>query len=448
MDRTTLRETIRETLDSEELRDLCDDLGIDDDDLRGESKAAKARELVLYCERHGLMSELEAAYQRLQDKLSKKKEPPAIPPAEQAAPKATDEIFADLEIRFHPRDGQGYRVELTLDKQLGAQGYLLADILPWAPTGDLAKDGQQLLRALFTDQNLRTAWDRARGRSPRCRIRVWVDADASELHAIPWELLQEGYGMLSASADTPFSRYLQAWEEWGSPVKDRSIRVLIAISNPNDLGTKYGLPPVNVDLEQQTLRNAFSGIDQDELGIEFLPPPATLARLETALRDNSYHILHFLGHGAYSAKHQQAALYLQDDEGNAQHTTDDDLTGMLARLSAPPHLIFLAACQSAQSTTLADYQSVIRSTANIYLGLGPKLVSIGVPAVVAMQDTVTTATARQFSGVFYKQLLKHGLVDLATNEARSSLLTIKRPDAAVPVLFMRLQSGQLWTIGN
>jgi hypothetical protein len=91
---------------------------------------------------------------------------------------------------------------------------------------------------------------------------------------------------------------------------------------------------------------------------------------------------------------------------------------------------------------------VIRSTANIYLGLGPKLVSIGVPAVVAMQDTVTTATARQFSGVFYKQLLKHGLVDLATNEARSSLLTIKRPDAAVPVLFMRLQSGQLWTIGN
>jgi CHAT domain/Effector-associated domain 7 len=446
MDRTTLRETIRETLDSEELRDLCDDLGIDYDDLRGESKSAKARELVLYCERHSLMSELEAAYQRLQDKLSKKKESPETLPKEQATSKTTDEIFADLEIRFHPRDGQGYRVELTLDKQLGAQGYFSANILPWAPTGDLAKDGQQLLQALFTDQNLRSAWDRARGRSPRCRIRVWVDANASELHAIPWELLQEGYGMLSASADTPFSRYLQAWEEWGNPVKDSTIRVLVVISNPNDLGTKYSLPPVDMGLEEQTLRNAFPNVGQGELCIEFLPAPVTLAKLETALRDKSYHILHFLGHGAYSAKQQQAALYMQGDDGNAQRVTDDDLTGMLARLGAPPHLIFLAACQSAQSTTLADYQSAVRSTANTYLGLGPKLVSIGVPAVVAMQDTVTTATARQFSGVFYKQLLKHGVVDLATNEARSSLLTIKRPDAAVPVLFMRLQSGQLWTI--
>ncbi len=55
---------------------------------------------------------------------------------------------------------------------------------------------------------------------------------------------------------------------------------------------------------------------------------------------------------------------------------------------------------------------------------------------------------RGFSGVFYKQLIEHGLVDLATNEARSLLLTIKRPDAAAPVLFMRLQSEQLWTIGN
>ena len=448
MDQKTLAETIRQHLDGEELRDLYDDLGIDYDDLRGESKSAKARELVLYCERHSLMSDLEAAYQRLQDKLSRKIGSPTISLTGQATPKATDETFADLEIRFHPRDEQGYRVELTLDKQLGAQGYLSADILPWAPTGDLAKDGQQLLQALFTDQDLRTAWDRARGRSPRCRIRVWVDADASELHAVPWELLQEKYKMLSASADTPFSRYLQAWEEWGSPVRDRSIHVLVLISNPNDLGTKYSLPPVDMSLEEQTLRNAFSGIGQDEVGIKFLPPPVTLAKLETALRDNSYHILHFLGHGAYSAKNRQAALYMQDDKGDTQRTTDDDLTGMLARLSAPPHLIFLAACQSAQSTTLADYQSAVRSTANTYLGLGPKLVSIGVPAVVAMQDTVTTATARQFSGVFYKQLLKHGLVDLATNEARSSLLTIKRPDAAVPVLFMRLQSGQLWTIGN
>jgi hypothetical protein len=36
------------------------------------------------------------------------------------------------------------------------------------------------------------------------------------------------------------------------------------------------------------------------------------------------------------------------------------------------------------------------------------------------------------------------MVDCALNQARSVLLTADRPDAAVPVLFMRLKSGQLW----
>jgi hypothetical protein len=45
----------------------------------------------------------------------------------------------------------------------------------------------------------------------------------------------------------------------------------------------------------------------------------------------------------------------------------------------------------------------------------------------------------------YQRLLEHGQVDVAVNEARSALLTAGRPDAAVPVLFMRLKSGQLWS---
>jgi hypothetical protein len=36
------------------------------------------------------------------------------------------------------------------------------------------------------------------------------------------------------------------------------------------------------------------------------------------------------------------------------------------------------------------------------------------------------------------------VVDLAMNEARSTLITAERPDAAVPVLFMRLKDGRLW----
>ncbi|MCP4514917.1 MAG: CHAT domain-containing protein, partial [Delftia sp.] len=105
---------------------------------------------------------------------------------------------------------------------------------------------------------------------------------------------------------------------------------------------------------------------------------------------------------------------------------------MLAHQSVQPRLVFLTACQSAT-----------RSTSDAFLGLAPKLVGAGVPAVVAMQDAVTVETARKLSAAFYRQLLAHGYVDLAVNEARSALLAAGRADAAVPVLFMRLESGQL-----
>jgi hypothetical protein len=72
-------------------------------------------------------------------------------------------------------------------------------------------------------------------------------------------------------------------------------------------------------------------------------------------------------------------------------------------------------------------------------------VAIGVPAVMAMQDQVSISAARTFSTTFYTRLLEHGLVDQASNEARSTLRTTGQSDVAVPVLFMRLKSGQLWS---
>ena len=57
---------------------------------------------------------------------------------------------------------------------------------------------------------------------------------------------------------------------------------------------------------------------------------------------------------------------------------------------------------------------------------------------------MTIPTARRFAQVFYHQLLQHGRVDLAGNQARSTVLTAGLPGAAIPVLFMRLPAGQLF----
>jgi len=51
-----LRQTLYERFDVEEIKDLCFDLSIDFDDLRGEGK--KERELVAYCQRRDRLEEL------------------------------------------------------------------------------------------------------------------------------------------------------------------------------------------------------------------------------------------------------------------------------------------------------------------------------------------------------------------------------------------------------
>ncbi len=59
MDRARLRQILTQYFDAGELRTLCFDLGVDYDDLPGEGKANKARELISYLERrdrvHGLI---------------------------------------------------------------------------------------------------------------------------------------------------------------------------------------------------------------------------------------------------------------------------------------------------------------------------------------------------------------------------------------------------------
>jgi hypothetical protein len=60
-----LRRTLAAGFDMSELRVLCFDVGIDHEDLPGETKADMARELVAYCIRHGRISKLVETGRRL-----------------------------------------------------------------------------------------------------------------------------------------------------------------------------------------------------------------------------------------------------------------------------------------------------------------------------------------------------------------------------------------------
>ena len=261
-----------------------------------------------------------------------------------------------------------------------------------------------------------------------------IDAAAPELHAIPWELLRDAGPRfipqnLAASSATPFSRYLAGPWRSPPPVEERPIRLLVAIPDPTDLPT-YGLDPVDVVAERQTILAACRNFSKRQLAITFLASPVTLAALETELR-KGYHILHIVAHGISPPHGDPAILILANSANQAALITEDELAELFVRQPGALRLAFLDACQGAT-----------RSPADAFRGFAPKLVAAGIPAVMAMQDLVPVETSRKFTGAFYGRLLQHGLVDLASNEARSTLLSEGEVQSwGIPALYSRVSDG-------
>jgi HEAT repeat protein len=77
-------------------------------------------------------------------------------------------------------------------------------------------------------------------------------------------------------------------------------------------------------------------------------------------------------------------------------------------------------------------------------GLGPRLVELGVPAVVAMQEFVPMGDARRFAAAFYGALIQDGAVDIAANKGRQAIFRSQIGNWWIPVLFCRLKDGQVW----
>lgn len=67
---TNLRKQLVAVMNDDELETLCFDLGVDYENLKGESKEAKARELVLHCDRTGKLTELNGLCQSIRPHIA------------------------------------------------------------------------------------------------------------------------------------------------------------------------------------------------------------------------------------------------------------------------------------------------------------------------------------------------------------------------------------------
>jgi hypothetical protein len=164
---------------------------------------------------------------------------------------------------------------------------------------------------------------------------------------------------------------------------------------------------------------------------------ATLPLLQQKLRQNVYHIFHFIGHGTVDDDTQQGALLFENDDGSGQ-LVDSRLLNTLLYDEKTLRLVVLNACQGGQTWAK-----------NPFGGVAQGLVQQSIPAVVAMQFPVTDAAAIAFSQGFYGALADFSPVDMAISEARKAMFFAgSAVEWGTPVLYLRAADAQIFSPTN
>jgi hypothetical protein len=303
--------------------------------------------------------------------------------------------------------------------------------------------GKALAKQLFADDDVLRRFVQVEATvqalSGVLRVLLRIEPSASELQGLRWELLRHPYSGAALSTSQTVLLCRSMLSDDARPVKLRprtELTALIAISAPEtDKLQRMGLAPVDYEGEMGRVRSALVGIEVRTLGGP--GSPFTLDRLIEELR-SGVDILYLVSHGMFGRSNGNAALILQDEAGEAKPITGEDLGIRIAELQVGPRLVVLASCQSAGDGMSTTAQP--RTTAQVTL-VG-HLADAGVPAVIAMQGSITMATIEAMMPTFFTELLRDGQIDRALAVARGKVRD--RDDAWMPALFTRLTLGCLW----
>jgi hypothetical protein len=368
-------------------------------------------------------------------------------------------IGSDLEIALRARTTDQWDVELRYSSTGPAESS--ADIIRH---GQASLDLEALARhrhggprtneayasllsdSLFADPEIRQTFAKARVAASTSglplRVRLLIAPSAFELHQLRWETLldPEHRQPLLMDSNVLFSRYLTT-TDW-RPVRLRmrnELRALVVVANPSDLdqwtdpsrpGSDAGFAAIDVEGEKA---RALEGLGALRTSTLAGPGQATLANIIEQLR-SGFDLVYLVCHGYIVEDEPQ--LLLEKEDGTADLVHGRSFVQRIRELQDVPRLVVLASCQS------AGVDDQVSDSGGAGVALGPLLVEVGVPAVLAMHGNVTMGTVETFIPTFLDRLQEHGRIDQAATEARSEIGG--RLDWWAPVLFMRLRSGRLW----
>jgi hypothetical protein len=300
--------------------------------------------------------------------------------------------------------------------------------------------GLNLWQWLFSGQ-VGNAFAQSRGISlgQNKLLRLRMEVRDPDLIALPWEIIQPQSGKPAISIDRQviFSRTNSDVDPLPPQRLDRSLKILLVLGQNIPGGRQLDLQQESATIAQ-ALRNT--------MPTGFNPPnrlnPAgcqvtTLVRpspeeLIAELESHQYNLFFYAGHGTAAP---DGGLLLLNEHGGLNGT---ELAQVLVRRGVK--LTVFNSCWGAQPYH-HNQQAIPRSS------LAEVLLHHGVPAVLAMRDTIADRESLSFIQTFTQALAHRLSIDEAATVARQQLLTVykyNQPAWTLPILYMHPEfNGEL-----
>jgi pSer/pThr/pTyr-binding forkhead associated (FHA) protein len=357
--------------------------------------------------------------------------------------------YNELRLRFEPYRTRSYRVQASTPtaeasaafelpfNELELENFILKVGRPRGrrridstAVGDARRFGDGLFRAVFRDQVYalyHEALDDAQRSERGLRITLCLSG-SPELIDVPWEYLFDDPKFLAVSAYTPIVRYLDLPRAHRPLLVKPPLRLLGIVSDPAEYER------LDIERERANLEAALADLSRDaKVELHWLEKP-TLGSLLRALEAQTFHALHYIGHGAYDHDAGRGVLVFEDSGGWA-HPVDSAQLGTVLQDFSSLRLAVLNACDGART-----------ARTDPFAGVAGSLVQRDIPAVVAMQFEISDEAAVVFASAFYQRLAAGSAVDSSVAAARLAMFA-ERGDQiewGTPVLFMRVRDGQIF----
>ena len=291
--------------------------------------------------------------------------------------------------------------------------------------------GGKLFDSLFAGPILalwQESWRRAYAARAVLRVRLGL-SDAPELNALPWEYLYDDTRdeFLGLSVHTPLVRYQPLAHIIRPLPVEPPLRVLVVMAGP------AGYPPLPVGRDWRNLIDTVDFLAADgRMTFERLARP-TLLDLQRRLRQQQFHIVHFIGFAIRDAQSGEDVVLFEDEMGNGRTVSGQHLGKLLS-----DHYSVRLAILSVRNAVRTD-------------GVDPaayaseQLVRRGVPAAVYQPSKLRARPSLAFVHEFYAALAAFRPVDVAMADARRAIqLEEAGADWGLPRLVSRVPEGQLF----